>query len=362
MPSTPKEIFRNQMNFNSFERSFFMEENYADATFNEWQIFRENEIHDRWSAFQHFGMDNLYNHWGYEIDSPTFLMPYFDEEIIRETKNTVIKRSSYGTLEEKFKDGREGGRLFNPVIVTPEDWTRIKAERFIVDDPRRDMDITSIKSDTRRTSDMPFGLFIGSLIGLSVYTLTLKGMTYACNDYPEMVDDIVETNCLLTERYLDRMLPHFEVDIAFIYEYLTCKNGPIIPMWAIRDIIVPRLKRLCAKLKSYGVTIISAASDGFVQPILPAFIDCGINCLSPCSGSGHPGALLDEYPGELRILGAVDKLIFHDGKDAIDSYLKSIAPCVKRGGFIPHVDHTIYPQMGEENYLHYVQRFRQMFC
>lgn len=66
---------------------------------------------------------------------------------------------------------------------------------------------------------------------------------------------------------------------------------------------------------------------------------------------------LDEYPGELRIIGAVDKLIFHNGKEAIDSYMKSIIPYVKRGSFIPHVDHSVYPQMGQENYLYYLKRW-----
>ena len=364
MPSTPKEIFRNQMNYKSFERSFFMEENYADGTYREWPEFYESGISDRWSAFQHFGMDILYNHWGYEIDSPTFLMPYFDEEIIHETETTVIKRSCWGTSEEIFKGGYNGGRLFNPLIVTPEDWAKVKAERFIVNDPRRNMDIAQIKEAARCASDMPFGLFIGALLGLSMYTLTLEGLIYACHDYPEMIEDIVETNCLLTERYIDQILPHFEVDIVFIWEYLVCKNGPVVPVWVVRDIIAPRLKRICDKLKKYGVGIISVYSDGYVQPILPIFMDCGINCLSHRAvscGSDHPGVLLDEYSGELRILGAVDKLIFHNGKDAIDNYMKSIAPYVKRGGFIPHVDHTVYPQMGQENYLHYVGRFRQFF-
>jgi len=364
MPPTAKEIFRNQMNFKSFERSFFMEENYAEGCFREWPVFLENGIQNRWSAFQHFGMDAIYNYWGYEIDSPTFLMPYFEESILRKTENTVIKRNIFGSLEEKFKDGRNGGRLLGPLIATPADWAAVKAERFIVDDPRRDMDIAKIKADAHHAQDLPFGLYIGSVLGLSLYTLTLEGMVYACWDYPEMLEDIAETSCQLTERYLEQMLPHFDVDIAFIYEYISCKNGPLLPMWVLRDIIAPRLKRICGKLKKHGVGIIAAASDGDVRLVLPQLLDSGINCLSLCAVGGggvHPGVLLAEYPGHLRIIGAVDKLLFHQGKDAIDSFMESIVPYVKRGGFIPHIDHTVYPQMGQENYLHYIGRFRQLF-
>ena len=364
MPATSKEIFISQMNFKNVERSFFMEENYAEGTFKEWPVFYENGIRNRWDAYHHFGMDMFFNYWGYEIDSPTFLLPWYEEKIIRETETMVIKQTGWGTLEEKFKDGRDGGRLFDPIIVTPDDWARVKAERFIVDDKRRDIDIAQIKENMHNASDMPLGLFAGSLMGLLLYTLTFEGMAYACHDYPEMIEDIVETNCLLMERYIDQMLPHFQVDLACIYEYITCKNGPIVPVWVVRDMIAPRLKRICDKLKKGGVGMVAVASDGYVQPILPILVDCGVNCLSPCAvgcGGVHPGVLLDEYQGELRIIGGVDKLIFHDGKDAIDSYMKSILPYVKRGGFIPHVDHTVYPQMGQENYLHYIKRFRQLF-
>ena len=98
-------------------------------------------------------------------------------------------------------------------------------------------------------SHMPFGLFVGSLIGMTRFMLTFEGAIYACHDYPEMIEDMVETNCLLIERYIDMMLPHFNVDIAFIYENITCKNGPTIPVWVVRDIVAPRLKRVCDKLK-----------------------------------------------------------------------------------------------------------------
>jgi len=79
----------------------------------------------------------------------------------------------------------------------------------------------------------------------------------------------------------------------------------------------PRLKRIYDKLKKYGVGIISIYSDGYVQPILPIFMDCWVNCLSHCAGGEHPGVLTDEYPGELRTIGAVGKLIFHSRKNAI---------------------------------------------
>ena len=363
MAQTSRQIFNSQMHFHNFERCFFMEDDFTGETFQKWPVFRDNGITNRRAALDWFGMDVLFNAWGYDIESPTFLLPWFEREIISETENTVIVRGGYGALEEKFKDGRDGGRMFQPVVVTPEDWARVKGERFVVGDPRREMNISQIKNRIQYREDMPFALFIGSLIGMSRLMLTFEEAVYACYDYPEMIEDMVETNCQLIERYLEQMLPHFPTDIAFVYENITCRNGPTIPVWVVRDIVAPRLKRVCDKLKSFGIGLISVGSDGDVRPLLPIFLDCGVNCLSPCEagpGGVRPGVLLDEYRGALRILGAVDKHIFHRGKEAIDAYLSSIASYVRRGGFIPHVDHTVYPEMGQENYLYYLCKLKNI--
>jgi len=52
------------------------------------------------------------------------------------------------------------------------------------------------------------------MIGYTRSMLTFEGLAYACNDYPEMVEDMVETSCVLVENYLDQVLGHLEFDFA----------------------------------------------------------------------------------------------------------------------------------------------------
>jgi hypothetical protein len=44
--------------------------------------------------------------------------------------------------------------------------------------------------------------------------LTFERLVYAIYDYPEMVEDIVETACLLVEDILDQVLPQIDFDFA----------------------------------------------------------------------------------------------------------------------------------------------------
>ena len=131
----------------------------------------------------------------------------------------------------------------------------------------------------------------------------------------------------------------------------------------MQEIVAPRIKRVAKKLGSYGIDLFSMGSDGDIRPLLPILLDAGINCLSPYEVNCcvHPGKLLDEYSGALRIIGGVDKIQIMGGKDCIDSYLHSIAPYVKRGGFIPHIDFDVYAYYGQDHYLYYLKRFRQLF-
>jgi len=88
----------------------------------------------------------------------------------------------------------------------------------------------------------------------------------------------------------------------------------------------------------------------------------GINCLFPyeVNSCTHPGELLDIYPN-LRIMGGVDKMKLIEGPKAIKSYLESLVPYVKRGGFIPFVDHRCPPDVTPENYLYYLDLKENLF-
>ena len=62
------------------------------------------------------------------------------------------------------------------------------------------------------------------MIGKIRDLLTFEGLAYACYDYPEMVEDMVETCCLLVEDFLDQVLPHFDFDFASGWEDICFKT------------------------------------------------------------------------------------------------------------------------------------------
>lgn len=356
---TNKERFLNQMNFKSFNRCFCMETGFWGEVFSEWPMFAAAGVRNNAQAFELLGLDTLENFWGELIQANTFLEPYYTNEILDETETSFIRYNSYGVIVEEMKPAFGArSRMLRPTILTPDDWKRVKAERLILDDPKRIVDVERCRKALSAAGDNPLGLFCGSVVGFLAQMLTFEGMIYSCFDYPEMVEDMVDTCYRLIDRFLDQVLPHFKFDIACFYENITCKSGPILPMWFFRDIVAPRYKQLCSKLNHFGINLISAGSDGDIRPLLPYFMESGVNCLSPYEVNGcvHPAELLSQYPGALRIIGGVDKIEIAKGKEAIDRYLGSIVDTVAKGGYIPHIDHDVPPSISEENFMYYLKQ------
>jgi uroporphyrinogen decarboxylase len=193
--------------------------------------------------------------------------------------------------------------------------------------------------------------------------MTFEGLDYATYDYPEMVEDMVETCCVLVERALEQLLPHFTFDYASGWEDICFKNGPIVSVPFFRDIVMPRYKRIDKKIKAYGIDLWYMDCDGDVRPIMPYFLEGGVNCLFPfeVNGCAHPGELLDAYRGQLRIMGGVDKIQLAKGPEAIKAYLQSLEKYVAMGGYIPFCDHRCPPDVSQENYFYYLDLKERMF-
>jgi uroporphyrinogen-III decarboxylase len=335
---TDRDRFNRQMHYQSVDRCFNMEFGYWDENFIEWPLFSENGITNNEEADIFFNFDRMAT-----IGGEVWMHPGFPNEVIevRETIPHYIKAS----------------------IVTPEDWEKVKAEKFRLNDPARIIDIAELSKQHPAERDYPLGVWTGSMIGKIRDMLTFEGLAYAMYDYPAMVEDMVETSCQLVENALDQILPHFQFDFASGWEDICYKSGPIVsPKWFHR-VITPRYKRISEKLKAHGVGIWWIDCDGDVRPILPFMMEGGVNCLFPyeVNSCTHPADLLHEYGKDLRIMGGFDKIEMGKGRDAIKQYMDTLVPLVERGGYIPFCDHRCPPNIPPDDYLYYLDLKQEYF-
>ncbi len=353
-----RERFNRQMHYQSVDRCFNMEFGYWDENFTTWRLFTDNNITGNAEADRFFAFDKVAGVGSVNMHPP------FPNTVVSETETMRVVMNNDGLLAEVPKDGHGTiPHYLKSSIVTPDDWKRCKAERFRRDDPVRRVDVEALKVAHPPTRDYPLGVDCGSMIGRVRDMLTFEGLAYACFDYPEMVEDMVETRCVLIEDFLDQVLGQLDFDFASGWEDICFKNGPIVSVDFFTQVVVPRYKRIRRKLHAAGIDLWYTDCDGDVRPILPGMMEGGINCLFPfeVNGCAHPAELFKEYGKDLRIMGGVDKIQLGKGREAIRAYLETLVPLVERGGYIPFCDHRCPPNVDENDYLFYLDLKETMF-
>jgi hypothetical protein len=356
---TARQRFFNQMHYLPVDRCFNMEFGYWDENFSLWPLFKDNGVNDNAQADRFFSFDRIET-----LSGVLWMAPLFDIEVREVRPNSKILINKDGLLAEVPLDGHDTiPHFIQSSVRNPDDWHKVKAERFKVDDPARILDIPALQQQHPAERDYPLGINTGSMIGKIRDMLTFEGLAYAIYDYPEMVEDMVETACLLVEAALDQLLPHFQFDFAAGWEDICYKSGPIVsPRW-FRRVVLPRYQRIHRKLADHGIDIWYVDCDGDVRPILPIMLEGGINCLFPfeVNGCAHPAELLNDYGRDLRIMGGFDKLEMGKGRGAIHRYMETLIPLVARGGYIPFCDHRCPPNIPPEDYLYYLDLKQEKF-
>lgn len=355
---TDRQRFNNQMHYQPVDRCFNMEFGYWDENFSQWDIFVKNGIGNNAEADVFFNFDTIGM-----VGGCVWMNPVFEPQVIRETEvnRTIINED--GLLAEVPKDKHDTiPHYIRASIVTPDDWKRCREKRFRLDDPARKVDVEALREAHPPTRAYPLGLDCGSMIGRIRNMLTFEGLAYAIYDYPDMLEDMVETACVLVENFLDQVLGEIDFDYAAGWEDICFKNGPIVSLDFFNKVVVPRYKRIGAKLRAHRIDLWYIDCDGDVRPLLPGFLETGINCLFPYEVNScvHPAQLLREYGKELRIMGGFDKLEMIKGKQAIKTYMESLVPLVERGGYIPFCDHRCPPDVDANDYIYYLDLKEKM--
>ena len=355
---TDRERFNRQMHYEAVDRCFNWEFGYWEENFGQWPMFAENGISNNVQARAFLNFDvkkDLVSAW---------IHPEFEEKVVEDRGDTKIVMNNEGLLAEVAKDGHGTiPHYIKSSITKPDDWKRIKEERFRRDDPVRKVDVAALQREHPADRDYLLIISAGSMIGKVRNLLTFEGLAYAMADYPEMVEDMVETCCVLVEDFLDAVLGQVEIDCAGGWEDICFKSGPIVSVDFFKNVVVPRYQRISKKLRAAGIDFWFTDCDGDIRPLAKLFLEGGINGMFPfeVNGSGHPGDFLREYGPAMRIMGGVDKMALGAGREAIKKHLESLAPWVERGGFIPFVDHLCPPNVKQEDYLYYLDLKEQMF-
>ncbi|MGD2175208.1 MAG: uroporphyrinogen decarboxylase family protein [Candidatus Brocadiaceae bacterium] len=352
---THRERFRRVMHYQSVDRIPHWEFGYLGETIERWHgEGLPEEYDDNPSVEAYFGVDPRAG-----VPFRQGLIPPFEGEweVLEEgEEKRVVRQPDGSVLEEKTRGVKTIPHYIKFPIEGWEDWERFK-ERLDPEDPRRfETDYEALGRELLR-SELPVGTGLGSYFGIPRNWIGFENISLMLYDDRELVEDIVETLTRVYYRQIEEALKHVEVDFAGGWEDICFRSGPMISPGMFREVVGPRLKRVCDLLRRHGCTVIWTDCDGDVTDLVPVWLECGLNCMFPLEV--HPGSDPVKYRKmfgrELLLRGGLNKHRLADGPQAILDELKRVEWVVEDGGFIPHGDHRIPETVSLENYRYYIR-------
>jgi uroporphyrinogen decarboxylase len=190
-----------------------------------------------------------------------------------------------------------------------------------------------------------------------------ENLSFAWYDNPGMMHDMMEFYADFTMEVAKPILAETDVEYFSFNEDFAMKSGPLLGPDTFREFIYPHMKRVVEFLKSNGVRYVMLDSDGNPEPLIPLLMDCGIDAIWPLERASEgvdPVRYRRKFGKDLRLMGGVDKREIAKGPEAIDAHLRSLAPLVEEGGYIPTVDHTVDPHVSWGNFCYYMESKRKL--
>ena len=188
----------------------------------------------------------------------------------------------------------------------------------------------------------------------------LRGFTEWLEDLlinPELAQAFLEYsvqhNSAIVQAILDEVGEY--IDVFLFPDDLGFQDRPYMRLNQYQAQVKEYHRRFVEAIKSKTKAKVVLHSDGAVAPLVPDFIDCGIDCLNPIqvSAKGMDSATLQaEYGGDIAFWGGIDTqgILPFGTPDEVRAEVKSrIEDLAPDSGFILSTVHNIQPEVPPEN-------------
>jgi uroporphyrinogen decarboxylase len=358
---THRERWLRTMHFQPVDHVPDEEFGYWDDTLLAWhQQGLPKEVDNLWKADVYFGFAPRAH-----VPVHNGLLPGFERQVLEEGGGYQKIRDEHGAVCIVHASGQSSiPRFLEFALKSREDWEREFSPRLDPADPRR-RDALSFAANKQAWAnrDYPLGVDIGSLFGWIRDWAGFEGATMMVHDDPGLLEEIMERLTVIIAGNVEWAASQVQLDFGGGWEDMCFNMGPMISPADFARLMVPRYRRITEVLRRYGCDVVYTDCDGNINQLVPLWLEAGINCMFPVevAGGTDPVALRDRFGRQLLLIGGVNKRALIAGKEAIRKEIAHIQPYVAEGGWIPHVDHRVPPDVTFENYQYYLAAKRDTF-
>ncbi len=293
-------------------------------------------------------------HFGYEFVSVgADTSPRFPSDVIEETEQFILTRTSTGGINRNFKDHATTPELVDRPVKTRQDWERIKPRLEPAED-RIDWDGVRRTYEEARSRGQ-FVTYTGGY-GFDILQGYMRNvmLLMAMAEDPEWVHEMSMTIAHLVLES-GRMLLDGGIDFDAFYSYndMGYRNALLFSPRAYDLTQREADEMVYSFMHSRGKPII-LHSCGRVSELIPTLIEVGLDCLQPLEVKAGMDVreLKRRYGGELAFMGGIDVRAMADPDPSVieEEIAGKFEVAMKGGGYIYHSDHSVPKNVSFEQY------------
>jgi len=333
---------------------------YWSDTFRTWheqglpEFVNDNTIADRYFGFSRRE----------SVPVRLGLMPAFETKILEEDERHKVLVDGSGVVQEVFKDGSSSiPHYIDFPLKGRREWEELFRPRLDPGTPGRYPENWEELKEHWKERDYPLGISVGSLFGWIRNWMGFERICTMMYDDPELMHDIIDHLADFILGTVERAVKEVDLDFAAFWEDMAFRSGPMISPSMFEEFLVPRYRRITSFLNEHGIDIVYVDCDGNINAIAGLWLEAGVNTMFPIEvrAGTDPIELRERFGKDMRLMGGVDKTKLIEGKEAIRKEVSRLEKLVADGGYIPHVDHRVPPDVTYENYLYYLKVKREAF-
>ncbi len=289
------------------------------------------------------------------------MFPRFKQEILEESGDIVLVKDDCGITMRCMKDGSSMPEFLSYPVETPDDWDKLKREKFNISNGDRILENwDEFRGKIRETGEaVQVGQFPYGVFGAARDLVGVENLLTGFYDYPDMIRDMMNHLTDLWIGLWDRISEQVQIDHIHIWEDMSGKQGSLISPSMIEKFMMPCYDRIADFAKARGVRMISVDSDGDCGELVPLMMKHGVNVFFPFEVQA--GNDVREYRGkypELGIWGGLDKRALAGSITDVDAEVERAAQMISAGRYVPMFDHLIPPDAELTNFKYAAEKIR----
>jgi len=350
---TDRERFLAVFQFRPFDRCPMWEMGPWQATLDRWRA-------EGWDGEEKFNVTYRYDHREH-LALDRAMLPRFERRVLEDDGEVRLVVDERGVTCRELVQRTETS-MPNWIEFPVKDratWEEMK-RRYDPRDPQRyPADYEDLK---RRWAarDYPLQMYGGRDTGFFGPVRGWMGAERAMltfYDDPGLIHEMMELIADFTIEVMRKACAEIEFDSFFFWEDMAFKTASLISPAMFREFMLPRYQKVTAFLRSRGIPIIMVDSDGYVDELLPLWIEGGVNMVYPFEvAAGEDVVALRQRFPRLGMNGGIDKRALAKDRAAIDAELARVMPLIETGGYVPTVDHGLPPDIPLDNFRYYMER------